>query len=60
MSTNQNTIWLEASKENLEEAISLRNWALADDIIQDTKEAGFSIESDALQLELNKAMLDPV
>lgn len=60
MSTSENLVWLESSKENLEEAISQRNWALANAIIQDTRDVGFSIEADAFQIELNKAMMDPV
>lgn len=55
-----NTIWLEHARDNLEDAIAVANWSLSNAIIQDIRDEGFSIEADAAQLELNKAMMDPV
>ena len=60
MSTNENTIWLGQARDNLEYAISVENWNLAMAIVADVRDGGFSEEADRLQLDLNKAMMDPV
>lgn len=52
MSHHANTEWLEAAHENFEQALEDRNWGLAEAVIMDTQEAGFSEEANRWHLKL--------
>ena len=52
MSTNENTLWLEAAQENFEEAISSGDIKAAKDIIADVQEAGFREEGQRMNKQL--------
>lgn len=54
MSLKQNEIWMEAAKENFEQAIEERSFDLASDIFKDMKDAGLD-NNEAITLE--KALL---
>ena len=52
MSTKENTIWLEAAKENFDQAVVGGRFGLAKDIIEDIRDQGFEKEADSLKLVL--------
>ena len=52
MSTKENTIWLEAAKENFDQAVAEGRFGLAKDIIEDIRDQGFEKEADSLKLVL--------
>lgn len=54
MSTNENTIWLEAAQENLEEACKQADWSLARAVIADVEDQGF--DASYLRRYMNQAM----
>lgn len=53
MSTYENTAWLEAAQEGLEQCIANGNYQCALDVIADTKDAGFDREAELMQEVLN-------
>jgi len=53
MSHKQNDAWLEAAKENFDEAVSLGNWSLAQNVIDDCRDNGFTDEAETLRKKLN-------
>jgi len=58
MSHKQNTEWLEAAQENLNQAIDSGNYALAKDIIADTFDAGFAEEARAMSVQLRNTPVE--
>lgn len=58
MSTETNTIWLEAARDNFEEAVSSRNWYLARAVIEDIKDNGFDQQYELLVREYNRIKLE--
>lgn len=56
MSNNPNTIWLESARESLEEALQLRNFGLAQDILDDVRDAGFTKEYESGMMVLKAKM----
>ncbi len=52
MSNKENDKWLEAAKENFEEAIEADQWDLAKDILADMKDKGFEKETSTMRLHL--------
>ena len=55
MSNIHNERWLEAAKDNFDEAISKHDWAQAHAVCDDTAANGFEIEAQELRRELNRA-----
>lgn len=60
MSHDENIRWLEDVSAYFEAAKVEGKWRLAEGVIADLREKGFPLEADELQLELNKARMDPV
>lgn len=52
MSHQKNTEWVEAAHENFGEAVEAGNYSLAKGIIADMKEAGFSLDAEAMSQQL--------
>ncbi len=48
----KNTEWLEAAYENFESAIASRNYNLAQAVIEDTRDKGFTDEASQMEQEL--------
>lgn len=57
MSHKVNEEWLEAATENFQTAIDQGNYALAQAVIADTRDAGFSSQAEAMEKYL---VLTPV
>ena len=49
MSNKQNDGWIEAAHENFQQAIADGNFSLAQDVIEDTRNAGFSEAAEKMQ-----------
>lgn len=50
-----NVQWIEAAWENLEEALSQRNWSLAHAVIEDTREGYSDLEANKMMKRLYQA-----
>lgn len=57
MSHIKNTEWLEAAAENYQTAVDAGNYSLAQAVIADTRDAGFSEQANAMESALQ---LEPV
>ena len=53
MSNTYNTIFLEAARDNFDQALEEENYGLARAIIEDLKDANFTDESSLLERELH-------
>lgn len=54
MSNKNNTQWLEAAKENFEQAVSEKNYKFARSLLTDINDNGFEKEADDLMLVLRQ------
>ena len=48
MSNENNTIWLEAARDNFNQAVDENNFTLAQAIVEDIRDAGFTSDAYAL------------
>lgn len=53
MSNSANRIWLESAKENFDQSLIENNWHFCESLIADMKDAGFPLEAETCQVELN-------
>lgn len=56
MSLDENTRWLENAQMHFEEAMSVKDYALALAIIDDVEDKGFTSEAESLREQYQKAL----